>query len=203
LQEDFCNLWNAIVQHARNSTIDHDPFTEILVNIRPLYDDLHPTGDATTVDSSASPPCDVRSSPLFPVCERPGHRPNLDSDVHEAVGGTTDASGSESGQLPASTSSISQISMSSPNSVPISRQQHVYPPGFSASSLPSLPESQRPTILPLSGTSATHGILGLDTSVDRHIDCSSPCTDDAPRPNEGTTGIQTEFTTQPDPPTTV
>jgi len=196
LQQDFCHLWNMIVQHARNSRVDHDPFTRILDNIRPLYNALHPT-DATTVDSSASPTNNARThhSPLL----RPDHRPNLHSDIHEAVGGTTDGSG----QPPTSTSPISPTPMSSPNNVPVSRQ-HVSSPDVLASSCSSLPESQRPTIPPLSGTDVTHGILdtSLDLSIDRHIDCSSPSTNDAPRPNEGTTGIQTEIPSQQDPPTT-
>ena len=214
LQQDFCDLWDMIVQHRddHNSRVDHNSFTKILDNIRPLYNDLPPT-DSTTVDSLAPPTNSVhtlRPPALYPLPERPDDHPNLPSEIHEAVGDTTDGPG----QTPTTTSPIAPRHMSSLNNVPQAvPRQHVSSSDVPASSCPPLPESQGMTIPPISDTDVTQGIADasiIDLSIDIRghipIDSSSPSTNDAPagpRPDEGTTGMQTEIPSQPDPPTTV
>ena len=209
LQQDFRDLWNTIVQleHAQNTRVDHSPFTKILDNIRPLYNDLPPT-DSMTVDFLAPPTNSIptlRHLALYPLPERPDDHPNLPSDVHEAVGHTSDGPG----QPPTSTSPIAPRHMSSPNDVPVPRL--LSSPDVPASPCPPLPESQGMTISPISDTDVNQGIadtslIYLSIDSDIPIDSSFPGTNDAPaapRPNEGATGIQTEIPSQPDAPTTV
>jgi hypothetical protein len=72
LQNDFCDLWNEVVQQARGNKADDNPFIDVLVEIRRLYVDLHgtdvtsPTGHNDLFHQPAS----------YPLCTMPDHHPN-------------------------------------------------------------------------------------------------------------------------------
>ena len=95
LQHEFCDLWNEVVQQARSSEGDDNPFIDILVQIRYLYDVLHGTdiplrhfGYSTTGHDDLfhqPPPYPF----LIPFCMMSGHHPEPTTHAHEASGSTT------------------------------------------------------------------------------------------------------------------
>jgi hypothetical protein len=78
LQNDFCTLWNEIVQEARNRGYGSDPVL-ILKEIRHLYIALHqdtnaaPTAFSASTDSSDSI---LWQSSSYPFCTLARHRPD-------------------------------------------------------------------------------------------------------------------------------
>jgi hypothetical protein len=77
LQRDFCDLWNEVVQQARSSNADDNPFIDILIEIRRLYVDLHGT-DITPgyFFTSTTGHDDLFHQPaLYPLCIMPDHHP--------------------------------------------------------------------------------------------------------------------------------
>jgi hypothetical protein len=78
LQNDFCTLWNEIVQEARNRGFDSNPVL-ILKEIRHLYIALHqdtnaaPTAFSASTDSSDSI---LWQSSSYPFCTLARHRPD-------------------------------------------------------------------------------------------------------------------------------
>jgi hypothetical protein len=90
LQRDFCELWNEVVQQARNSPSEADDnhFIDILVEIRRLYVDLHRTtsGHDNLLHQPAS----------YPLCIMPDHHPKSSADTQEAShGGSTTGGASQ------------------------------------------------------------------------------------------------------------
>jgi hypothetical protein len=83
LQRDFCELWNEVVQQARNSLseADDNPFIDLLVEIRRLYVDLHGTtpGHDDLFHQPAS----------YPLCIMPDHHPESSTHTQEVSGSTT------------------------------------------------------------------------------------------------------------------
>ena len=130
LQHDFCDLWNQIVQQARNgpSEADDNLFVDILVEIRRLYIDLH--GATTGHDDSFNQPS----------CMTPGHHPR--STTHpeqpEASGSTTGGAGQTI------TTAFPILSGSTPGAVPdVSRHTATgigITLGFPETSIPSRAE---------------------------------------------------------------
>ena len=86
LQRDFCGLWNEVVQKARSSKADDNPFIDILVAIRHLYVDLHGTDIALGYFfTSATGHDDLFNQPAsYPLCMMPDHRPQSTTHVQEA-----------------------------------------------------------------------------------------------------------------------
>jgi hypothetical protein len=82
LQNDFCAMWNEVVQEARNGDADSNP-VRILKQIRRHYLALHQGTDAApSVFSEATGPFDkILYQPWsYPLCNLPGHRSN---DIHD------------------------------------------------------------------------------------------------------------------------
>jgi hypothetical protein len=91
LQHDFCALWNEIVQLARSSGTDNNPFIDILVEIRDLYVALHGTDVALQYFFASAPRYDdlLRQPASYPLCMMPGHHSSLTTHIREAGGTTT------------------------------------------------------------------------------------------------------------------
>ncbi|KAF8499577.1 hypothetical protein F5888DRAFT_87207 [Russula emetica] len=91
LQRDFCDLWNEVVQQARSSKADDNPFIDILVEIRRLYVDLHGT-DITLgyFFTTTTGHDDLFPQPAsYPLCIMPDHHPKSTTHTQEASGSTT------------------------------------------------------------------------------------------------------------------
>jgi hypothetical protein len=87
LQRDFCDLWNEVVQQARSSEAEDNPFIDILVKIRRLYVDLHGTDIALGYFFTSTTGHDdlFRQPASYPLCMIPDHHPH----TQEASGSTT------------------------------------------------------------------------------------------------------------------
>ena len=73
LQQDFCAMWNEIVQEARKREVGNTP-SRILHEIGRLYVGLHPDTDTDAVSfSTTSNHGDIL---LYPFCDIANHRPN-------------------------------------------------------------------------------------------------------------------------------
>ena len=94
LQRDFCDLWNEVVQQARSNEGDDNPFIDILVQIRHLYDILHGTDiPLRHFGYSTIGHDDLFHQPppypfLIPLC-MPDHHPEPSAHTHEPCGSTT------------------------------------------------------------------------------------------------------------------
>ena len=82
LQQDFCTLWNAIVQEAKNDRFGSTR-TQILAGIRHLFAPLHQGTNASPnqfpapLDSIDDSDPILSWPPLYPSCNIPGHHPDL------------------------------------------------------------------------------------------------------------------------------
>ena len=86
LQDDFCALWNEIVQKARIPEADNI-LVHILSKIRHIYTALHPDpGSVPTAFTSSTDGSHyiLRQAASYPLCATPGH------DSHEPVVGIVD-----------------------------------------------------------------------------------------------------------------
>ena len=95
LQHDFCDLWNEVVQQARNSKADDNPFIDILIEIRCLYVDLHGTDIALGYFFTSTTGHDdlFRQPASYPLCTMPDHHPESTAPTQEASGGTEGGAG--------------------------------------------------------------------------------------------------------------
>jgi hypothetical protein len=111
LQRDFCDLWNEVVQQARSSNADDNPFIDILVAIRCLYVDLHGTDIALGYFfTSTTGHDDLFHQPAsYPLCMMPDHHPKSTTHTQEVSGSTT---------VGASQTFTTASSISSPGDVP-------------------------------------------------------------------------------------
>ena len=114
LQHDFCALWNEIVEKARRSGADNNPFIDILIEIRSLYVGLHGTNAALTYIFASTTSYDepLRQPDLYPLCTMPDHHCNLTIQVQEAgvstTGGASHSTTSTS-PIPPSESSLGDV----------------------------------------------------------------------------------------------
>ena len=97
LQHNFCDLWSEVVQQARRSGADDNPFIDILVQIWHLYDVLHgsdiPLGYFGYFLTSTTGHDDLFHQPpsypfLIPLCMMPDHHPESTTHSHEASSST-------------------------------------------------------------------------------------------------------------------
>jgi hypothetical protein len=87
LRRDFCHLWNEVVQQARSSKADDNPFIDILVEIRRLYVNLHGTDIALGYFSTSTTQDDLfHQLSSYPLCMVPGHHPKPTTQTQEASG---------------------------------------------------------------------------------------------------------------------
>ncbi len=78
LQQEFCTLWNEIVETSSSDSESSDVFTFILEEIRPVYDALHPAASPqdTVSGSTAANGDSGHHGPSYPPCPHP-KRPHL------------------------------------------------------------------------------------------------------------------------------
>jgi hypothetical protein len=97
LQRDFCHLWNEVVQQARSSKVDDNPFIDILVEIRRLYVNLHGTNIALGYfgyfSTSTTQDDLFHQLASYPLCMVPDHHPKSTTQTQEASGSTTGGAG--------------------------------------------------------------------------------------------------------------
>jgi len=90
LRNDFCSLWNEIVESAHNYENRHVAIS-ILKNTRQVYACLHQ--DTTTFLNDCTTPADDDLGLLYPssypFCNNPGHRSNSEPHINEAIAHTT------------------------------------------------------------------------------------------------------------------
>jgi hypothetical protein len=184
LQHNFCALWNEIVQQARSSGGDNNPFIDILVKIRGLYVTLHGADAAVGYFfASATGDDDVFfcQPASYPSCTIPDHDCNL--TTHKQEGGGNTAGGASH-----STTATSPIPLSGSSLGVLDVPPHVPSPEPSSYSAPS-GRYTCPIASPHMATSIVQGVADtpLTSSVAQPITRSSSVTGDAPRPDEGMT----------------
>ena len=90
LRNDFCSLWNEIVDSAHNHE-SQDVAISILKNIRQAYARLHRDTITSLNDcfTSADDDLALLLPSFYPYCNIPGHRPDPAPHVDEAIARTT------------------------------------------------------------------------------------------------------------------
>ena len=86
LQQEFCTLWNEIVETSSSDSESSDVFTFILEEIRPVYDALHPVTSPqdTASGSTAANGDSEHHGPPYPLCPD-AKRPHLPNSTRQTL----------------------------------------------------------------------------------------------------------------------
>ena len=88
LRNDFCSLWNEIVESAHNYENRHIAIS-ILKNIRQVYDCLHHTTSLNELFTSTDDDIELLYPSSYPFCNIPGHRSDSEPHINEEIARTT------------------------------------------------------------------------------------------------------------------